>query len=184
MDTSKVYFYLSRDTKQPERGTNQAAGIDLFMPNYSEEFLNDLREKNSNIEDLKIFPVFSDKSAKVAIIIPPHERVIVPTGVYAYIQPKESALLAANKSGVATKKGLSFTCELIDSDYSGEIYVGLVNTSNENQIIESGDKIIQVIHIPVYFPSLEQLNDKIEFEKLHENSQRKNNAFGSTDKNN
>ena len=184
----KIYFYLSRDTKQPVRGTNQSAGIDLFMPNYSKEFENDLREKNPN-SNLQIFPIHfydenGNKKINLGVIIPPHERIIIPSGVYAYMQPKESALIAANKSGVSFKKGLSFITQVIDSDYAGEIYIGLLNTSNESVAIQSGEKLIQVIHTPVYLSSLEQINDKSEFDKLHVGSQRGEGAFGSTDINN
>ena len=184
METPKVYFYLSRDTKTPVRGTDQAAGIDFFMPNYNEKFAEDLRAKNVNA-NLEYHIVPDDYgNPQLRVSIPPHERINVPSGVHTYMLPKESALIAANKSGVSTKKGLVFTCQVIDSDYTGEIHLGLVNTSNNVVTITTGDKLVQFIHTPVYFSPLEQLNDKALFDEMHEGSQRGDGAFGSTDKEN
>lgn len=182
---SKVYYYLSRDTKMPVRGTSKAAGIDFFMPNYNEEFEKDLRAKNINAAlEYEHVTNPKDGTTQLMVIIPPHERINVPSGVHTYMIPQESALIAANKSGVSTKKGLVYTCQVIDSDYTGEIHLGLVNTSNESVIITTGDKLVQFIHTPVYFSELEACSDKKMFDELHTGSQRGDGAFGSTDKNN
>ena len=176
----KVYYYLSRDTKCPVRGTDQAAGIDFFMPNYNEQFASDLHAKN---EKAKLFyEVFTDEEGvqRLRVTIPPHERINIPSGVHTYMEPKESALIVANKSGVSTKKGLVFTCQVIDSDYTGEIHLGMVNTSNESVQIITGDKLVQFIHTPVYFSALKKLHDKESFDICHRNSQRGDGAFGST----
>lgn len=177
----QVYFYLSRDVKAPVRGTDQAAGIDFFMPNYNEKFEQDLRAKNESAYLICSYEG-EGKDKKMTIIIPPHERINIPSGVHTYMLPKESALIAANKSGVSTKKGLVFTCQVIDSDYTGEIHLGLVNTSNTPVMITTGDKLVQFIHTPVYFPNLSQITDKSVFDNMHNGSQRGDGAFGSTDK--
>lgn len=178
----RVYYYLSRDTKCPVRGTDQAAGIDFFMPNYNEQFEQDLREKNkaANLEYEHIANP-DDGTPQLRVTIPPHERINVPSGVHTYMVPKESALIAANKSGVSTKKGLVFTCQVIDSDYTGEIHLGMVNTSNVPVQITTGDKLVQFIHTPVYFSGLEQLVSRRVFDEMHTGSQRGDGAFGSTD---
>jgi dUTP pyrophosphatase len=176
---TEVHFYLSRDTKMPVRGTNQAAGIDFFIPYYNEEFLKDFREKNASAN--LIYEVVDGKDRKVLnITIPPHERINIPSGVHSYLEPKESALIAANKSGVSTKKGLVFTCQVIDSDYTGEIHLGLVNTSNSPVTVSTGDKIVQFIHTPVFFSFIKSVDTKEEFYAMHEGTQRGDNAFGST----
>lgn len=176
----KVYYYLSRDTRCPERGTDQAAGIDFFMPYYNERFLSDLRAKNEKA--MLFYDVFADDNGKkqLMVTIPPHERINIPSGVHTYMEPKESALIAANKSGISTKKGLVFTCQVIDSDYTGEIHLGMVNTSNEWVHITTGDKLVQFIHTPVYFSDLKKLHDRESFDICHKDSQRGDGAFGST----
>lgn len=179
-----VYFYLSRDTKRPVRGTDQAAGIDFFMPFYSEQFEEDLRKKNAAANLVYTHTTDDKGNEQLIVIIPPHERINVPSGVHTYMLPVESALIAANKSGVSTKKGLVFTCQVIDSDYTGEIHLGLVNTSNEPTSITTGDKLVQFIHTPVYFSTLERIQDRTVFDNMHEGSQRGDGAFGSTDKKN
>lgn len=181
---SRVYYYLSRDTKCPVRGTDQAAGIDFFMPNYNEQFEQDLRAKNINANlEYEHIADPKDGTPQLRVIIPPHERINVPSGVHTYMVPKESALIAANKSGVSTKKGLVFTCQVIDSDYTGEIHLGMVNTSNETVSIVTGEKLVQFIHTPVYFSELEALVSRRVFDEMHTGSQRGDGAFGSTDEN-
>ena len=179
-----VYFYLSRDTKRPVRGTDQAAGIDFFMPFYNEQFEEDLRKKNAAANLVYTHTTDDEGNEQLTVIIPPHERINVPSGVHTYMLPEQSALIAANKSGVSTKKGLIFTCQVIDSDYTGEIHLGLVNTSNEPTSITTGDKLVQFIHTPIYFSELERIQDRAVFDDMHKGSQRGDGAFGSTDKKN
>lgn len=179
----KVYFYLSRNTKAPVRGTDQAAGIDFFMPNYSDEFNRDLCNKNVDTNLSYLIDIDENGKKQLYVTIPPHERINIPSGVHVYMTPKESALIAANKSGVSTKKGLVFTCQVVDSDYTGEIHLGLVNTSNVPVTIKTGDKIVQFIHTPVYFSQLERIGTKLTYDEMHAGSQRGDGAFGSTDKN-
>jgi dUTP pyrophosphatase len=180
-----VQYYLSRNVHEPVRGTNQAAGIDLYIPFYSEEFENDLKAKNFGHELGYRHEYDSDGNISDLIItIPPQERVNIPSGVHVFMEPKESALIAANKSGVSTKKGLVFTCQVIDSDYTGEIHMGLVNTSRVPVEVKTGDKLIQFIHTPVYFSDLRQVDSKEDYLKMHEGTKRGDGAFGSTDKEN
>ena len=182
MNNFKVSYYLSRDVHDPVRGTDQAAGIDLYVPYYSEEFEKDLYEKNKD-RNLSYWHEYDaeDKPKSLTIVIPPQERVNIPSGVHVFMEPKESALIAANKSGVSTKKGLVFTCQVIDSDYTGEIHMGVVNTSNEHVKITTGDKLLQFIHTPVYFSELTRIDNKDEYLEMHEGTQRGDGAFGSTD---
>lgn len=174
---SKVQFILTREVHAPSRGTDQAAGIDFFIPYYNEKFAEDFKAANPNMQ----YGMSCDNDNVGHIVIAPHERIKVPSGVHVFLTPVESALIAANKSGVSTKKGLIFTCQVIDSDYTGEMHIGVVNTSNEIVEIKTGEKLIQFIHTPVYFPSLEEI-DENSYYTLHENSVRKDGAFGSTGK--
>lgn len=174
----EVKFYLSRDVKTPTRGTDQAAGIDLYIPYYNEQFANDFYTKNPTLKNKM---VQDTTTGEWIIKIEPHERINVPSGVHVFMTPIESALIAANKSGISTKKGLVFTCQVIDSDYTGEIHMGVVNTSNDPVEIKTGEKLVQFIHTPVYFSKLTQVKSE-EYYALHENSVRGDGAFGSTGK--
>ncbi len=109
------------------------------------------------------------------LIIHSGERVTVPTGIS--ISPETSGVVAivAARSGLATKKGitLSNAIGVIDSDYRGEICVGLYNISREDFKIERGDRIAQLMFLPVYSANL------IEALTLDE-TERGEGGFGST----
>lgn len=166
-----IKFTKVRDVKSPVRGTSQAAGIDFFVPNYSPTFLVDLIKKNPFVE-------CSIENDTMCIVIPANGRVLIPSGIKTFMNP-DSALIGANKSGVASKKGLVFGAHVIDSDYSGEIHINVINTSSEDVIVTCGEKLIQFIHTPVILSALEEVC-YTEYETLHENSVRGEGGFGST----
>jgi dUTP pyrophosphatase len=80
------------------------------------------------------------------IIIQPLERYLTPTGLFIELPPGYEAQMRP-RSGLAVNKGL--TClnspGTIDSDYRGELKVLLINLSNENQEINNGDRIAQLV---------------------------------------
>lgn len=109
-----------RNVKSPERGTNQSAGIDFFIP-----------------ED---FPVTDLK---------PNSDVLIPSGIKVKI-PDGTALVFKNKSGVATKLKLIIGAEVVDSDYQGEIHLHLINSSARITRLVPGMKVAQALLLPYY----------------------------------
>lgn len=170
---NNIKFTKIRDVKSPTRGTAEAAGIDFYVPNYNPDFESDFYSKNGSLEY-----VVNHDSNKMVIILKPGERVLIPSGVKTWMEPG-TALIAANKSGVATKKGLIFGAQVVDSDYAGEVHISVINTGNYNAYIETGDKLIQFIHTPVLLTPLDEV-DAEEFERLHSESLRGEGGFGST----
>lgn len=168
---SKIKFLKVRDVKSPVRGTNEAAGIDFFVPNFTADFLVDLIKKNPGIE----CSVLDDN---LHICIKPQHRVLIPSGIKTWMIP-DTALIAANKSGVASKKGLIFGAQVVDSDYAGEVHISVINTSDVPVVISCGDKLIQFIHTPVLLSLLEEVDNET-FNDLHNSSQRGAGGFGST----
>jgi dUTP pyrophosphatase len=134
-----------------------------------------LYDNGINIDDLpedkvKMYYTFT---------LPAHSRVLIPGGIKVTIFPKESCLTAANKSGVATKKGLIYTCHVIDSFYTGEVCYGVVNTSNEDVTIEPETKLLQLLHLPVLLSTPTEI-DEDTYNKLTSNSDRGTGGFGSS----
>ena len=168
-----IRFTRIRDVKSPVRETAEAAGIDFFVPNYTEQFEADFREKNPNI-----VLEFSENSTKMTIVLKPGERALIPSGVKTWMEAG-TALIGANKSGVASKKGLVYGAHVIDSDYAGELHINVINTGNESVRIDTGEKLIQFIHTPILLSPLTEVDD-IEFERLHSESVRGTGGFGST----
>lgn len=80
------------------------------------------------------------------VILKPLERAIVKTGLFIELPIGYEAQIRP-RSGLAAKKGITVlnTPGTIDADYRGEIGVILVNLSNEDFIIEDGERIAQMI---------------------------------------
>lgn len=109
------------------------------------------------------------------LVIRPGETVSVPTGIS--ISPEDSGIVAvvAARSGLGIKKGISLGngIGVIDSDYRGEISVGLYNRGTQDFTVERGDRIAQLMFMPVYAANL------IECDELDE-TERGAGGFGST----
>lgn len=91
------------------------------------------------------------------IILKPLERKLVNTGLYAQLE-KGYEIQVRPRSGLALKKGITVLNSpgTIDADYRGEIGVILINLSNDDFIINSGDRIAQLVVSKHEQPNLEQ----------------------------
>ena len=87
---------------------------------------------------------------KKKITINPGNRVTIPTGISLVI-PKNYEIQIRPRSGLAAKKGVSVlnTPGTIDSDYRGEIKIILINFSKKSFIVNSGDRVAQMILCPI-----------------------------------
>lgn len=76
----------------------------------------------------------------------PLERALIPTGIFIEI-PHGFEVQIRPRSGLAIKQGITClnTPGTIDADYRGEIKVILINLSQEEQIIQHGDRIAQMV---------------------------------------
>ena len=106
----------------------------------------------------------------------PLERKLIPTGLFVQI-PMDYEIQIRPRSGMALKNGI--TClnspGTIDADYRGEIKVLLINLSNEQQVIQPGDRIAQMVVAKV---------EKTQWDEVTEidNTQRGEGGFGHTGK--
>ena len=80
------------------------------------------------------------------ITLKPLERAMVPTGLFIELPVGYEAQVRP-RSGLAAKKGVTVlnTPGTIDADYRGEIKVILVNLSNEDFVIEDGERVAQMV---------------------------------------
>jgi dUTP pyrophosphatase len=80
------------------------------------------------------------------VTLKPLERVLVPTGLYIELPVGYEAQIRP-RSGLALKKGITVLNSpgTIDADYRGEIGIILVNLSNEEFIIQHGERICQMV---------------------------------------
>lgn len=83
-------------------------------------------------------------------------RAVIPTGLAMALPSADYVALVFARSGLGIKKGvcLSNGVGVIDSDYRGEIAVGLVNLSGEDYTVQPGDRIAQMMVVPVVQPTV------------------------------
>ena len=80
------------------------------------------------------------------LTLKPLQRALIPTGLYIELPPGYEAQIRP-RSGLALKKGISVlnTPGTIDADYRGEIGIILINLSGEEFVVESGERICQMV---------------------------------------
>lgn len=100
---------------------------------------------------------------------------MIPTGIAVELPGPEYVALVFARSGLAVKNGLTLSngVGVIDSDYRGEISVGLVNLSDKPYTVQNGERIAQLAVMPVALP------DMLEVETLTD-TERGTGGFGST----
>lgn len=105
------------DNSLPEYKTEHSAGVDLMA------FLS-----------------------KGEVVLKPLERKVIPTGLFMEL-PEGYEAQVRPRSGLAAKSGITVLNSpgTIDADYRGEVGVILVNLSNENFTVKSGDRIAQMV---------------------------------------
>ena len=102
--------------------------------------------------------VDGDELLSNKIEIKPGHNAIIPTGLRFGI-PHGYMLQVCNRSSMGAKKSLVVGAHIIDSGYDGEVFIDLHNIGNEPQVISSGDKIAQVVMVPVVsFKAMENLS--------------------------
>ena len=112
-----------------------------------------------------------------SITLHPGETTLIPTGLSIYIEDPSLAAMILPRSGLGHKHGivLGNLVGLIDSDYQGELMVSCWNRGQDTFNIEVGDRIAQLIVVPVVQADFQIVS---EFEA----SARGEGGFGSTGK--
>ena len=110
------------------------------------------------------------------LVIQPMERLAVATGLFVEI-PRGFEAQVRPRSGLALKQGITClnTPGTIDSDYRGEIKIILINLSAEEQVINPGDRIAQMIFAEVSTALLKEV-------EILEITERNEGGFGHTGK--
>ena len=114
-------------------------------------------------------------AVQVPIVLEPGERKLIPTGLAIAI-PRGFVGVACSRSGLGAKHGVIALVApgLIDSDYRGELMVTLYNTSKREPFtIERGDRIAQLMIIPVFQPAWREVDEL-------STTERGEGGFGST----
>lgn len=147
MDKLEVKIKLTRGMSAPEYATEGSAAVDLRAA--------------------------IDEGSRVTI--EPGARALIPTGVHIAPESKNVVGIVAGRSGLGVKKGVSLAngIGVIDSDYRGEVHVCLINHGEDPFTVERGDRIAQLMFMPVCaaaFTVCDELDD----------TERGTGGFGST----
>ena len=113
-------------------------------------------------------------SLEESIVLKPFQRLVVKTGLFISLQQGYEAQIRP-RSGLALKKGITVINSpgTIDADYRGEIGVILINLSDSDFVINTGDRIAQMIiakHETIEWEAVDKLDDSVRGDK----------GFGST----
>ncbi len=113
--------------------------VQIKIVNRSENPLPAYATNGSSGMDLRAF-LFAP------LVLQPMERTLVPTGMFIELPAGYEAQIRP-RSGLAIKQGITClnTPGTIDADYRGEIKIILINLSEQEQIINTGDRIAQMI---------------------------------------
>ena len=122
---------LRENAKIPYRATSGSAGMDLYA------------------------------CTDDPITIEPHEIAVIPTGIAIELESADYVAYIFARSGLAIKHGVApANCVgVIDSDYRGEVCVGLVNQTNQPYTVQPEERIAQMVISPVILPDIEVVDE-------------------------
>ena len=122
---------LRDDAKIPFRATDGSAGMDLY----------------ACIDE--------------AVEIMPHEIRVIPTGIAIELESADYVAYIYARSGLAIKNGIApANCVgVIDSDYRGEVCVGLLNQTEKVFTVNPEERIAQMVISPVILPTIEVVDE-------------------------
>ena len=109
------------------------------------------------------------------LTLQPMERALIPTGIAVELPGPNTVALVFARSGLALKQGLAMAngVGVIDADYRGEVSVPVVNLSDAPVHITNGERIAQLVLVPIVRPQM------VEISELSETA-RGAGGFGST----
>ena len=114
----------------------------------------------------------ADLRAPYNTTIMPKSSVVIDTGVHIELPPNTMGVLKS-KSGLNVKHDITTVDGVIDVGYTGSVAVKLFNHSDKPYELKAGDKISQLVIVPILTPNFELVDELDETE-------RGNGGFGST----
>ena len=122
---------LKENAKIPQRATNGSAGMDLYA------------------------------CISESVTLAPGQLTVIPTGIAIELPDNTCAAFLYARSGLGVKHGicLSNGVGVIDSDYRGEVCVGLCNVSDKPYVIEPFERVAQMVIAPVLTPEITEVDE-------------------------
>ena len=156
---------LSNTAIIPTYGSKCACAADIYCDLRVDKCI-DLNPANVDFKHMEYSGDCFDR-----VHIAPHETIKLPTG-WAFQPPEGYMLQILQRSGLASK-GLIPLGGILDEDYTGEVIVIMLNTTDKYLSINNGDRIAQMAIRPYYQGEFEEVDELDE-------TKRGDGAFGST----
>ena len=180
-----LIFYLKSKRTVGEFKTQLALKWNSNTNEWAFTIVDSIDSVNRTLVDVKevdnkiIKWMTEDETVISKIEILPHASINIPSGIHVNL-PDNIFLQAANKSGIGSKRRLTYLAQVVDYDYEGEIHLNLINLSDLNVIIRAGEKIIQML--PMYQPVMKEAKEYKSLDELYKNkkSERGAGGFGSS----
>ena len=120
---------LNDNATIPKRATEGSAGMDLYA------------------------------CIETPIVLGAGERTMIPTGIAISLPNADYVAYIYARSGLAVKNGITLSncVGVVDSDYRGEIKIGLINLSKQDFVINPNERIAQMVIAPVILPEIEEV---------------------------
>lgn len=179
----------------PTKAHASDAGYDFYMPNPKTiidnadraaaitELVNAIQSLSTKVTiAIDNSKPASQTDAIIGFNIAPNGRICVPTGIVVGLPDLSArgfnaAMIAFNKSGIATKSGLLVGACVIDAGYRGEVHINLINTNKSDITVLLGQKLTQFIYMQLPATTLTEVS----LDDINKPScSRGNGAFGST----
>lgn len=155
--STKITFRVEEDGFLPVKATEGASGYDLKA------------HKILQRQDVESFAMVksANRDFKNQHVLPARERILIGTGVHVTHIPNGYELQIRPRSGVSLKYGLTVLNSpgTIDADYRGEIGVILYNASDDQIILNKGNRIAQMVVAQVADIAIEENNNITETER-------------------
>ena len=148
---------LSDTAKLPTYGSEKAACSDIYCDLRVDKCI-DLNPANVDFKHMEYSGDCFDR-----VHIAPHETIKLPTG-WAFQPPEGYMLQILQRSGLASK-GLIPLGGILDEDYTGEVIVIMLNTTDKYLSINNGDRIAQMAIRPYYQGEFEEVDNLDETER-------------------
>lgn len=162
---------LNQNAILPTRANRTDAGYDFYatanvmLPRNSISFTDDITDDDTNtsVQELVIdenteLELLFDDGVHVNDIIRVHTGIAIqlPAGTFGFIHNR----------GSMGKRGILVFGGIIDEGYSGEIIIQVANVAgDEIEYIKAGDKVAQMIIIPILTPDVEEVNELVSGER-------------------
>jgi len=147
------------DTNSGTSSIGWSSGTSLTIQSTADTVVNTPKYELDLNDDNNSLIKFDEDKGKAYIPLAPGSRVLIPSGIYTQMENEGRALIAFNKSGIATREGMDLLASVVDYEYQGEIHLSLKNDSTKVVRIYEDAKILQFIEMPIFTSDIKEVKD-------------------------